>query len=147
MPTCALCGWVAVVSVWVSGLSGVCSGVLCAALLQPLDVVKTALINPAYGEASLLSLSRRLVREEGGFARLWRGLGPAVARIGLGSATYFTTQSTLINAVQQQRSSSSSSSQQQLSEESQSSTTAVQHCLIAGLLYAHRTVRGRGGLL
>ena len=125
--TCVGC---VAVSVWVSGLSGVCSGVLSAALLQPLDVVKTAMISPAYTQSgrppSLRSLSMRLMREEGGLSRLWRGLQPALLRISLGSALYFTTQASLIDALQRHHQTAATTrSPQQAGEEGQHLTAVL----------------------
>ena len=87
----------------VSLLSGVSSGVLTTVLLQPLDVAKTSLINPAVQQRSMTALFRSIVREEG-VSRLWRGLEPALLRITLGSGCYFTAQTALVSAIRQRHS-------------------------------------------
>ena len=87
----------------VSLLSGVSSGVLTTVLLQPLDVAKTSLINPAVGQRSMVALFRAIWRDEGA-SRLWRGLEPALLRITLGSGCYFTAQTALVSAIRQKHS-------------------------------------------
>ena len=84
-------------------LSGVSSGVVTTVLLQPLDVAKTSLINPAVAHRSMTALFRSIAREEG-VSRLWRGLEPALLRITLGSGCYFTAQSALVSAIRQRHS-------------------------------------------
>ena len=85
---------------WVSLLSGVSSGAVSCVLLQPLDVAKTSLINPANAAQArgggMLALFRTIVREEGAL-RLWKGLQPALLRITAGSAVYFASQTALLD--------------------------------------------------
>ena len=90
-------------SVLVSLLSGVSSGVLTTVLLQPLDVAKTSLINPAVAHRSMVPLLRSIAREEG-LSRLWRGLEPALLRITLGSGCYFTVQTAMVTGLRQRHS-------------------------------------------
>ena len=83
-------------------LSGMSSGVLSTLLLQPFDVAKTSLINPAYSGVGMLQLFRNIVRDEGAL-RLWRGLEPALLRITVGSGCYFLTQTALLSSIRGDR--------------------------------------------
>ena len=74
---------------WVSLLSDMSSGIIGTALLQPLDVAKTSLINPVSAKLGMLSLFRTIVRDEGVW-RLWKtraGTCPHLARLRLLLAT------------------------------------------------------------
>jgi solute carrier family 25 folate transporter 32 len=85
-------------SALVSLLSGMSSGIVSTLILHPLDVAKTSLINPAVRSSGTLQLFRD-IRGEAGIRGLWRGVGPAIARISLGSSLYFTTQTQLIEII------------------------------------------------
>ncbi len=82
----------------VSLLSGMSSGILSTLLLQPFDVAKTSLINPQGRSSGMLALFRS-IRGEAGWTGMWRGVGPAVARISIGSSIYFTTQTQMLDII------------------------------------------------
>jgi len=88
-------------SPFVSLLSGLSSGLLSTLLLQPLDVAKTSLINPARRSSGMLHLFRD-IRGEAGWTGMWRGVGPALARIAVGSSIYFTTQTQMLEIIRAQ---------------------------------------------
>ncbi|CEP03792.1 Mitochondrial glycine transporter [Plasmodiophora brassicae] len=76
-------------------LAGCSSGVVAAAVLQPLDVVKTTVIGtfrseglrvPAYSRS--FDAATQIVKERG-ITALWRGVGPSVVRVALGAGFYF----------------------------------------------------------
>lgn len=73
-------------------LMGSLSGSLAAALTTPMDVVKTRMMLRRGGEGSAGSAgvlaTMRQVYAEGGVSRLFSGVGPRVAWIGLGGAVF-----------------------------------------------------------
>lgn len=66
----------------VSLLSGLSSGLLSTLLLQPLDVAKTSLINPQGRSSGMRELFAQ-IRRDAGWTGMWRGVGPALARISI----------------------------------------------------------------
>ena len=71
---------------WVPLLSGLSSGLISTALLHPLDVAKTSLINPDKRSSGMLALFRE-IRSQNGWTGMWRGVVPALARISVVSST------------------------------------------------------------
>ena len=63
-------------------LSGLSSGLLSTLLLQPLDVAKTSLINPEGRSSGMRALFSKINKEQG-WKGMWRGVGPALARISI----------------------------------------------------------------
>lgn len=70
---------------WVPLLSGLSSGLISTALLHPLDVAKTSLINPDKRSSGMLALFRE-IRSQNGWTGMWRGVVPALARISVVSS-------------------------------------------------------------
>jgi len=77
--------------------SGAASGFLIGALLQPLETIKVciivnptnvAVLNNANFARSFLT-SARIVYQDGGLFGFWKGLGPALWRIGVANSVYF----------------------------------------------------------
>lgn len=84
-------------------LSGAISGTLIAALLQPLDVIKTTvqssrLHSPQLPRPSALATAREL-HARGGVRALWAGLSPTVIRVFFGAGTYFSALHALVDAL------------------------------------------------
>jgi solute carrier family 25, member 38 len=76
---------------WLRFSQGAVSGTVTAALLQPFDVIRTTQQGRAVAAGappSPLATAAAVVRE-GGFASLWRGLGPTVGRVFWGAGIYF----------------------------------------------------------
>lgn len=74
--------------------SGSCSGIICTALLQPLDVIKTRLQNPAlsFGSHStgsrIIPIVANVIKHEQ-ISGLWKGTTPALMRSVPGIGLYF----------------------------------------------------------
>jgi solute carrier family 25 protein 38 len=84
-------------------LSGASSGTLIAALLQPLDVIKTTMQSsrlraPLAPPPSALSVAAGL-RARGGTLALWAGLSPTVIRVFFGAGIYFSGLHALVDAL------------------------------------------------
>ena len=82
-------------------LSGACSATLIAAILQPLDVVKTTQQSARMrGDPSLGSMrTARLLRDRGGLRGLWAGLSPTIFRVFFGAGIYFASLHALADAL------------------------------------------------
>lgn len=83
-----------------AAVSGIISGTMSTMLFHPLDVAKTSIINPESGISgakrnSIMSVWKGIIQTEG-YCRIWRGVTPAVVRIGIGSGVYFTVQASLM---------------------------------------------------
>jgi len=79
-------------------VSGGLSGVLSSSMLQPFDVVRTQMQKGVEGCAHLTTKKAfKFVVKEGGVRALWRGLTPTIARVGFGTAMYFS----LLNVISQ----------------------------------------------
>ncbi|KAG5982862.1 hypothetical protein E4U55_001230 [Claviceps digitariae] len=70
-------------------LSGLGSGIASAAILQPLDLLKTRVQQS--GSSSLSACWRDILRSDQITRSLWRGTVPSTLRTGFGSAIYFTS--------------------------------------------------------
>lgn len=77
-------------------LAGLGSGVLSAALLQPIDLLKTR-VQQSPHQNLLRTLSEIRHASPAGLRGLWRGTVPSALRTGFGSALYFST----LNAIRQ----------------------------------------------
>lgn len=75
-------------------LAGAATGILCAGLLQPFDVVKTRVIGPLDSSSIQFRSSGKLLfsilQNEGMFA-LWKGSIASILRVGGGAAIYFAS--------------------------------------------------------
>jgi len=76
-------------------VAGLSSGVASAAILQPLDLLKTRV--QQFGGHSLTACFKELAASPNLAAAFWRGTVPSTLRTGFGSALYFTT----LNALRQ----------------------------------------------
>jgi len=77
-------------------VSGGLGGVLSSSMLQPFDVVRTQMQKGVEGCGHLTTKKAfKFVIKEGGIRSLWRGLTPTIARVGFGTAMYFS----LLNAI------------------------------------------------
>lgn len=97
-------------------LSGLGSGVATAALLQPLDLMKTRVQQS--GRTSIYEAWTHLRQSEHPVRALWRGTLPSTLRTGFGSAIYFTS----LNAIRQHLSQLQAKN---VSASSQSASTAL----------------------
>lgn len=70
-------------------ISGLGSGIASAAVLQPLDLLKTRVQQS--GRSSLSACWKDILRSHQITRSLWRGTVPSTLRTGLGSAIYFTS--------------------------------------------------------
>ncbi|KAM3073520.1 hypothetical protein ACMFMG_004585 [Clarireedia jacksonii] len=76
-----------------SSPTGLCSGTTGAMLLQPIDLLKTRVQQS--GSQSIRETVRQISQSPNVVRSFWRGTAPSMIRTGLGSATYFTTLSTI----------------------------------------------------
>jgi hypothetical protein len=80
-----------------NGLYGYIAGMTTAAVLQPLDNIKMALMIPPKDLTLTNNFVRNLYRsiiylaKDGGFQSFYRGLIPNVAKTGFSSAIYFSS--------------------------------------------------------
>ena len=83
-------------------LSGATSGTLIAAILQPLDVIKTTMqstrLHSPQARPSVLATAMEL-RARGGTLALWAGLSPTVVRVFFGAGLYFSALHALADAL------------------------------------------------
>jgi solute carrier family 25 protein 38 len=83
-------------------LSGATSATLIAAILQPLDVVKTTMqsarLRDPRSRPSALATAVEL-RARGGARALWAGLSPTVVRVFFGAGIYFSALHALVDAL------------------------------------------------
>ncbi|TLD14981.1 hypothetical protein PspLS_10874 [Pyricularia sp. CBS 133598] len=77
-------------------VAGLGSGVLSAALLQPIDLLKTR-VQQSPHQNILRTVSQIRHTSPAGLRGLWRGTVPSALRTGFGSALYFST----LNAIRQ----------------------------------------------
>ncbi|MCJ1308111.1 hypothetical protein MMC25_001763 [Agyrium rufum] len=92
-------------------LAGLSTGTLSAALLQPIDLVKTRL-QQSHSQSLLFTL-RSISSGPHPVSQLWRGTLPTILRSGFGSAMYFT----MLNSMRQ------SAARWQASRDASASTT------------------------
>lgn len=97
-------------------ISGLSSGVATAALLQPLDLMKTRVQQS--GRTSIYEAWTHLRQSEHPIRSLWRGTLPSTLRTGFGSAIYFTS----LNSIRQHLSQLQAKNE---SARSQSGSTAL----------------------
>ncbi len=70
-------------------VAGFGAGATSAAVLSPLDIVKDVIRTRKHWDKGFWDTAKHLYTNEGGIKAFYKGMGPTVAKLGLGSAVMF----------------------------------------------------------